>query len=168
VPERTKDETAERLKRIIDELGSERNDAYPALAAMGRDARDLLHELIASSIEAPLNKHLASLPQDSLPEKKELAKWLNSELRTLGLALKCPRTGKPSYLRAGDHYIAATGRFAICLTSDRQRRRTLSSNTLFPIKLMPFPDRFRHESEPRPKSWTDRASGGKGEGRNRS
>lgn len=52
----------------------------------------------ATLLEGPLNAHLAQMPQTTAREKQDLARWVNAQLRELGLALRCPKTGRPSVL----------------------------------------------------------------------
>lgn len=46
---------------------------------------------------------MLEMPNSTGGEKKDMMKWANQELRRLGLAVKCPRSGKESWLiAAGD------------------------------------------------------------------
>lgn len=59
---------------------------------------------LLSGVEA--SNQLASFDQ-----KAQFAKWLNSELRHAGLAIRCPKTGKPTFLEAVRDPVPERGRF---------------------------------------------------------
>lgn len=150
---KNKDEELVELRRMIDRLALAENGDYQALADDLRRVRHKFHAFIARVVEQPINNHLQSLDQHSIVEKREVAKWLNNELRSLGLAIRSPGTGEPGHLRATSSS-GEFGRFQVALTGEK-RRSAKSSDTLFHLELMPFPDRFRHSGQ---QSWQARAS----------
>jgi hypothetical protein len=68
---------------------------------------------LASNVATALNAEIGERPQGTYEEKKALAVWVNAELRRLDLAIKCPKTGLPSTLRAKPGHRPAIGQFAI-------------------------------------------------------
>ncbi|WP_145027834.1 hypothetical protein [Caulifigura coniformis] len=106
-----------------------------------RRAREVFYEAVASRFEEPLQKHLRSLAQDSYEEKKTLARWINGELRNLGLAVKCPKTGLDSMLCVSRDRATSTGAFRLRPFVDNTRR-TVSSVELFPMHLTPHFERI--------------------------
>lgn len=101
-----------------------------------------LHSMIRSAVviafEPVLNEMAQSLPQATYEEKKALAKWVNAEIRELGLAIRCPKTGLPGILRGHAGGIPGVGRFHVEVTDAQGvQRRTVTSTTLPKLDLMP-------------------------------
>jgi hypothetical protein len=100
----------------------------------------LSHEVrqrIAAELGPALNIKAQALPHDTYDEKKELARWVNDQLRRFDLAIKCPKTGQPSLLlvMTGDH--PAIGRFVIeHKTPEGKRVRPVTSTKLPHLELM--------------------------------
>jgi len=57
---------------------------------------DAVKRWAARALEQPLKEELGVRPAFAYDDKKQIAHWLNHECRTLGLAVACPKTGKPS------------------------------------------------------------------------
>jgi hypothetical protein len=132
----------ERIGRIVQLFKEAESGDYSAVAKRLQEARELVHEQIAGQLEEPLNQHLARMPQDTILQKRDLAKWANGQLRSMGVCIRCPRTGKPSFLIGTSSRNAAKGRFQLCLLINPQSQRTYSSMELFPINLMSNADRY--------------------------
>jgi hypothetical protein len=91
---------------------------------------------IASEFEQPLNDEATSRPHESYEEKKELAKWVNAELRRFGLALKCPKTGRPAILIGHATGVPGVGRFHIeVLGEEGVAKRTYTGVQLPTLEL---------------------------------
>lgn len=136
---------------------------YERVAKRLREARELFHEEIAYLVAAPLNQHLARMPQATLQEKQELAKWLNAELRFLGVAVKDPHSGHAGYLRGSPRYKdkEGGGKFQVCVADGQDVRATVTSKVLMPLEFVGNADRGGRLRER--KKWQDRISGqGKG------
>jgi len=56
---------------------------------------------VAGQVLATLKNRLLSMPHETYDDKKKLTAWVNAELGRVGLAVKCPSTGRPSILVAG-------------------------------------------------------------------
>jgi hypothetical protein len=111
---------------------------FPVRRAVMRELHEVARELIAREFEACLNEEARSLPQSTYEEKKALAKWVNAELRELGLALRCPKTRRPAILRGNTVGHSDAGRFHLEITDERGiRRRTVNSSTLPSLELCP-------------------------------
>ena len=121
-------------------LTSNRKAGYPTTATRLRQARQLVHEIIAEQVAESLNKYVRTLPHETLADKQQLAHWLNRELRSLGLAIRAPGTNEASFLR-GAVARRPTGRFQLCIVNDAQNGRPFSSNELFELDFMAFSDR---------------------------
>jgi hypothetical protein len=101
-------------------------------------------EVTAEVLGPRLNAHLNSIPQDTLVEKQALATWLNEQLRAIGLAIKCPKTGLPGILKADfkDSANDSVSRFRVEVWDPgRGRYQSFSSNTLWDLTLMEAPPR---------------------------
>lgn len=133
---REQNEASERREELIAALAST-HGGYLRAAQHLRNARQLFHEQVAIQVAPLLNKYLEKVPKSTLQEKQELAKWVNAELRSLGLAVRCPKTGQAAMLRADPGHDEEHGRFQIALISnDLARKRTVSSPELFQLDLM--------------------------------
>lgn len=83
------------LAALFADLPTDFHERYEAIETI----RHAFHRELASALQDSLNTHLASLPQDSPDERKELTAWLNLHLRQVGLAVRCPVTGLPARLQ---------------------------------------------------------------------
>lgn len=86
----------QRCKDLIGELPAD----YLKAAGAAMRMRHTFHRQLSAEIESRLNRYLKSQPQESLEEKRELASWVNAQLRHLGLTIRCPKTGNPATLIA--------------------------------------------------------------------
>ncbi|HKQ48575.1 MAG TPA: hypothetical protein VJZ71_10940 [Phycisphaerae bacterium] len=92
----------------------------------------------ARLLEPALAAEASRQPQRTYDEKKTLAKWVNAELRRIGLAIRCPRTGRPSLLLANAGGQPGIGRFHLEHTdAEGRRHRSVTSVALPELKLMP-------------------------------
>ena len=80
-----------------------------------------------------------ALPIETLAEKRTAVKAVNGRLRSLGLAIRCPKTGLAARLVAHPGNHPERGRFQIELLGDPPRRRTFSTPDPPPLELMPEP-----------------------------
>jgi hypothetical protein len=72
--------------------------------------REAFYEQLGRLLAPALRDYLRSQPQDTLDAKTMLANRLNEDLRRIGLAILCPRTGKPAMLAVSSGKDDATGR----------------------------------------------------------
>lgn len=84
---------------------------------------DAVRQEIAAALEGPLNEHIAALPQGTYEEKKDLAKWVNAELRRFGLAIKAPKTGHPCLIVGTTGNRPEIGRFVFDYTDAQGQRQ---------------------------------------------
>lgn len=147
-----------RLAKLIKLLQADTLGDYERTARRLRLARETLHEEVAHQLEPVLNQHVQDMPKESFEEKRDLSRWLNAELRNQGLAIRCPKTGKPAMLFADAGHDPSTGRFQLTLISDQDgRRRTKSSSELSEFELLAHFDR----REPLSEFWSSRIKGTK-------
>ena len=74
--------------------------SYEELAGRALRIRSMVAGEIGAALTDSINAEAAQRPQDSLAEKRDLASWINHELRQLGLTLAFPGTGRPAILTA--------------------------------------------------------------------
>lgn len=86
------------LQSLLRDLAGNPVADYTTLAPRFMAATHTFRTGLAALLEGPLNDHLQTLPQETPAEKQALASWLNAQLRQLGLAVRCPKTGRPSVL----------------------------------------------------------------------
>ncbi len=108
-----------------------------------------VREELAGRLGPRLLAHARSLPQAAYAEKQELAKWVNGQLRQLGLAVRCPKTGRAAILLADHGPNPEKGRFQVQTAHDR--KRTLSSVELPEFALMPADLRQDYVKSPQKK-----------------
>lgn len=147
------------LKRFLD--GREIPAGEQGLAELRRLVNLFLGEVAVRA--APIINHLAgSKPATTFAEKKELAKWINAQALELGLAVRCPKTGKPGYFVGNGSHNLETGRFQLVLCEDASQR-TVTAVQLPEFKLVP-----RKDGVFPAKSWMRRCEdAGKKSGRHR-
>ncbi len=145
--------TAPLLKKLVQLLSKEERGSYDKTATRLKEARDVFHECVALQLQDPLNEEFHSMPSATLEEKKTLVKWVNNELRSFGVAIRCPNTDKASSLAAGPLNSGDAGRFRLFPIGDSQRR-TFNSTQLFDLKLVPHFERRESLAE----LWVDRSS----------
>ena len=109
-----------KIKQLIETLPADHyTDAYKA----ADELLTLTKQEVAQRLSAPFNAKIRSMPQDTYQQKKDLASWVNTELRNLGLAIRCPKTGNPAILIAdvrGD--AEETSRFRLEYTDERGKK----------------------------------------------
>ena len=114
---------------------------YEYVATRLREARQVFHELVAEQLQESLRTEMQSMPHQSYEEKKMLAVWTNNELREMGVAIKCPKTGKAATLQVDPGSNATiVGRFLLRPYGDRNHRTYCSVN-VFPVSLVPHFER---------------------------
>lgn len=128
-------------------------ESLPAGYALRRDAayrlQRVVREELVRAIEPVLNAEAQDRPHSTYAEKKSLARWLNGELRRLGLALRDP-SGHRCFLLGSTGGPGGNGRFVFEYTDERGvRRHPVSSAVLPHLELMPD-DLYRgpHPSRP--------------------
>jgi len=92
-PELVTEEQRARLRELFRALP----DAYPERYARIAALRHAFHAAMGSALEESLNRHLDTLPQQSVEEAKELASWLGAQLRPLQLTPQDAQ-GRPATL----------------------------------------------------------------------
>jgi hypothetical protein len=94
--------------------------------------------VIARVLEPALNEEAKSHPQNTYEDKKALAKWINAQLRSLGLAIQDPKTGKPCHLVGSPGNRPGIGRFMLNITDESGRLvHSVTSVTLPHLQLIP-------------------------------
>jgi hypothetical protein len=117
-------------------LGPLKRADYDSLRQRLTESFDRGREQMAAELEQPLNDEASNRPHESYEEKKELAKWVNAELRRFGLALKCPKTGRPAILIGHATGVPGVGRFHIeVLGEEGVAKRTYTGVQLPTLEL---------------------------------
>ncbi len=115
-----------RLRELVRKIVDTETCDFAERAAHARGVRAAVQAALVPILEPALNKQLNSMPQDTLEEKRSLASWVNHELHELGLAIRCPLTGRQAVLvanpgRCGDE--GEKSRFRIESRDDQGRKR---------------------------------------------
>lgn len=140
--------------------------AIQALVQLGRSAAnydavyagvlDLRHQMqsgLATALQDVFNARLGEMPKTDYRQKQALASWVNSQLRELGFAIQCPKTGRPAILIADLRDAEdQQGRFRLEIrTVEGRRIRTMSATELPSLTLI--------EDEPRAEGLSKKSSG---------
>jgi hypothetical protein len=132
-------------QQLADLLATIPKDApYPNLA---KDFRDLEHDLrrqFAVRIQPALTTVIRKMPQDTYPQKQEVARWVNTELKELNLSI-CHRIENdqyPAILIAHSGHQYANGRFRLEFKRpDGTRGTALLPDAPLSLELMEAPTR---------------------------
>lgn len=142
------EEIDSRLREAARLMMQDLPDEFGQLCDRLRVARRIFHEELGRALASPLTEEAGKRPQDELHEKRTLASWLNDLVRSLGLAIECPKTGKPSTLiadwRDGEQ---DASRYRLQIIDDRGRQtRSYTSRSLPVLKLCEDRSRYqRHQ-----------------------
>lgn len=143
VVEQSKDsDWRQSIRAQISVLPERYEDRVRALESL----RHVLHEEFAQSLRPAFNHRLERVEQDDLSGAQLACTTLNADLRRLGLAIRCGKTGKPAILLAEARSESGdAARFRLQVRNDDGRFvKTLSSNAAPSVELMPDP--LREES----------------------
>lgn len=132
-----------RLRTVVREFLAEAPPDYTAIKMRVDVLTTVVREEAAAAIRAPLNHHAANLPQGTYQEKKLLANWLNAEMRGMGLALRCPKSGQPSIIQATIGHNPEAGRFRLDYIDAEGRHHNQTVSVRLP-QLDPMPDTTAH------------------------
>jgi hypothetical protein len=137
------------LRDYLDNWGSELPNEYESRKAVVRSAYNAFKGWAASVLEWPLRQELRSMSQESYEQRKELGRWVNHECRSFGLAVACPKTGKPSLLMADPSGgRAGVGSFKFEIVGDSGKKTCLCYRSTLPeIKLIPDSEERSHWAE---------------------
>ncbi len=116
-------------------------DAYCPLTGKLIDVDKNFRWALARRLGEALNQQVSAMRQASYDDKRALARWVNAELRRFGLALVCPKTGRPSVLLADPGGTPSVGRFQFQSESPEGRKvRAYSSAALPRLELTAAPE----------------------------
>jgi hypothetical protein len=121
--------------RLPSEFGAFREEAV--------ELERVFLQLIAERLQNQFNHFLRQIPHETLEQKRNLAKFANAELQRLGLAIRCPKTGRSALLVADGYGDEVGGRFTlkIQLECGRETHRTHSYE--LPVLQLMADDRTR-------------------------
>jgi hypothetical protein len=131
-------EISQRLRATLQPFFQDLPPDYTARRSVLLEAHRVFREELASALEPALNAHLATMPQHSYEEKKDLAKWINAELRQFGLAIRDPKSGGRSILQGNPGDDPHIGRFRLDHTDNSGKRHYPVNAVVLPqLALMP-------------------------------
>jgi len=95
--------------------------------------RQSFYRQLAIALAQPLRDYLVSLPQETYEQKSHLARWLNEQLNSVGLAVLCHRTYRPATLIA-ESDSTGKGYYALEVHDESSHHiRTLSKRRSLPF-----------------------------------
>jgi len=127
------------LRQALRDALAHDTDSYAQLSERSKTVRSIAMAEISRAVTASLNAEAKQRPQDTLIEKRELAAWVNHELRHMGLTLAFPGTGRPAILTAtpGRRDADEGSRFRL-ESKDEQGRRVMSASLEWIPELEPI------------------------------
>jgi len=143
--------SASTIEQFNNALTATNGSSYDDIAKRLRTAHLLFEQYICNELQEPLNAKLQSIPHGTYDDKQRLAVWLNSELRSFGIAAKCPKTGLACAIHADPGKNVSVGQFRMRPVGD-DTRRTFTSARLPLISLIPRPAPKRTYA-----TWAERA-----------
>jgi hypothetical protein len=119
---------------------------FEAYCAELKSISSTFHEEMAHSLEPVLNAEIRQRPHGELREKQKIASSVNELLRSLRLAIRCPKTGGPAALIADwKDSENDRSRFRIALRDAHGRSvRTFTSYDIPDLKLREDRPRNHH------------------------
>ncbi len=116
----------------------EKEGEFDRVFAEAKHVLSAAKESIIGWLTPALNVQLGRMPHVSYKEKQEAASWANHHLRELGLAIRCPKTGRPAILvadeRGGEYNVS---RFRLQIRDEHgHAKRTWSSQDVPTLQLM--------------------------------
>lgn len=141
------DAIVEDFKRDLRAKLAELPSGYEERSELFADLQLTLRAATAERLEETLNQRAGDFEKESYEQKAAVARWVNGELRRLGVAVRCPKTGKPAFLVGHPGGRPGIGRFQLEITLDNGRPHRTVSSTAFPhLTLMAAP--LGSEAEP--------------------
>jgi len=132
-----------RLRAVVREFLRESPADYAGMKTRVDALTTMVREEAAAAIREPLNLYAAGLPHGTYTEKKVLANWVNAEMRRMGLALRCPKSGQPSIIQATIGHNPEAGKFRLDYIDAEGRHRNQTASVQLP-QLNPMPDTTTH------------------------
>jgi hypothetical protein len=111
--------------------------AYRIVAAEVDADIHTLRRQVATRLQPHFCAYVATLPQDTIDAKRSVAKWVSDEMRSRGLALKCPNTGAASLLQVDPGDYPDVGRFQFYHWEDGNQVKSASRTVLPSIEVVP-------------------------------
>ncbi len=160
-PPNTKTATEVR-RELLDALSATvpKDASYEEQIAHREALKHAFNQKLAVDHGDSLKAELRRRPHETYQDKKELVKWVNSELRRLGLAFKSPKTGQAATFvaRHGNH--PGIGKFQIVSVEPDGSEKTFNTpdldTLLSSLELMDAPSRREPLSEWRERVTRDR------------
>lgn len=128
------------IDKLIGALVESLPAGYEAAHAMALDATQQLKKAFATAFQERLNAYLATVPQESLEQKRTLATRINDDLRCIGLTIRFPGTEYLAFVTADTPRAGSDSHSRFRLEGrDEQRRkmRTHGSSRIETLELMP-------------------------------
>ncbi|MEQ1728804.1 MAG: hypothetical protein ABL982_10515 [Vicinamibacterales bacterium] len=139
----------QKASSLLQLLVSDDVQSYQNLYERLREARATFNELVADRLESAFNEHVCGMASETLEHKQNVAKYVNAQLRPLGLAIECPKTKYAALLSAGPGHDPAHGRYRVVLIgSSNENRSTVAGLKELPrLRLVPRPERVEPASD---------------------
>ena len=106
-----------------------------------RLAREEFHKCVCTQIQGMLSAEFSGMPHATIDEKKTASSWVNAQLRTLGIAIRCPQTGMDTMLKVVSDVGGGHPRYQL-RSFGTDPTATYSSTVPIPLTLTPHFDRI--------------------------
>lgn len=133
-------ESVQTLRQALRRVLKSPTDDYQEVLHSSEVATAVLREEIATAVQTTINGHLRRSEVATFPQKRLLATTVTEELRSVGLAIQCPHTGRACTLQAHPGRDREVGRFRLEYADERgQRHHPMTSVELPTLTVMPLP-----------------------------
>jgi len=144
------EEQDDQWRRKIRSMLQDMPAAYPSRYAAVSKISHIVHEEIARGLGSSLLEHLKKNESSDLTARRDLMTAVNEDLRSLHLAIRCPRTQRPAILIAdskdAEHKIL---RYRLQVYDNVHGAvKTWTSSQLPPLELMEAQHRIENLSKP--------------------
>jgi hypothetical protein len=136
------DPNTTRIRELIRQLHPKDSQPYEVMSKRAKFLIRAVQEEIAKLVQEPLNAAIEKMPHATYEEKKNLSMWINRELRSLGLSIRCSLSGQPCMIYANTGRNPLTGRFRYYYTDNNGRPHTTVASVSLPT-LELIPDDFQ-------------------------
>lgn len=134
------DELIEDIRKRMGDLLDGRPCGFAEVRRRAARLNHALREEVCRAAGPLLAAKAAEMPMSTHKNKRDLAQWLNEEMRHFGLSIRCPKTGRPTILEVNPGHTPAVGRFRLNHMDEKgDHFITFTSVELPPLEFMADP-----------------------------
>lgn len=148
------------IEKLLKAIEGVRAGDYAAGVKSCAEATETLQSLLAIQLTPLFKAHFVTDASEGVERKRELAREANKDLSSIGLAVRCPTTGRPSAFVVANLHSPRQAQFRLVSYPRDKDHITFSSASFPDVELIPRPSRM--EGGRKSKPWTDDIDAGRG------